>query len=91
MFIGSADWMPRNLNARIEVVMPVYDKAIKEDLKFVVETGLADTSQARIVDGSGSDELEKTAEPVRSQEVLYHHYRQMELEIENELKINNVD
>lgn len=91
VFIGSADWMPRNLNARIEVVMPVYDKAIKEDLKFVVETGLADTSQARIVDGSGSDELEKTAEPVRSQEVLYHHYRQMELEIENELKINNVD
>ena len=35
-FIGSADWMPRNLDNRVEVVTPVYDPQIKEDLWRVV-------------------------------------------------------
>ena len=33
MFIGSADWMPRNLDNRVEVIAPVYDPEIKADLK----------------------------------------------------------
>lgn len=37
MFIGSADWMPRNLDNRVEVIAPVYDPEIKADLKRVVE------------------------------------------------------
>lgn len=40
MFIGSADWMPRNLDNRVEVIAPVYDPEIKADLKRVVEYGL---------------------------------------------------
>ena len=44
MFIGSADWMPRNLDNRVEVIAPVYDPEIKADLKRVVEYGLKDTS-----------------------------------------------
>ena len=36
MFIGSADWMPRNLDNRVEVIAPVYDPEIKADLKRVV-------------------------------------------------------
>ena len=43
MFIGSADWMPRNLDNRVEVIAPVYDPEIKADLKRVVEYGLKDT------------------------------------------------
>ena len=35
MFIGSADWMPRNLDNRVEVIAPVYDPEIKADLKRV--------------------------------------------------------
>jgi polyphosphate kinase len=31
MFISSADWMPRNLNRRIEVACPIYDNEIKEE------------------------------------------------------------
>mgnify|MGYP003258293338 FL=1 len=45
MFIGSADWMPRNLDNRVEVIAPVYDPEIKADLKRVVEYGLKDTLQ----------------------------------------------
>ena len=53
MFIGSADWMPRNLDNRVEVIAPVYDPEIKADLKRVVEYGLKDTLQGRVVDGTG--------------------------------------
>lgn len=48
MFIGSADWMPRNLDNRVEVIAPVYDPEIKADLKRVVEYGLKDTLQGQI-------------------------------------------
>ena len=77
IFIGSADWMPRNLDNRIEVVTPVYAPDIKEDLKKVVELGLNDTMQARIVDGTGTNDIQEITEekPVlRSQEELYKHY-----------------
>ena len=77
IFIGSADWMPRNLDNRIEVVTPVYAPDIKEDLKKVVELGLNDTMQARIVDGTGTNDIQEISEekPVlRSQEELYKHY-----------------
>ena len=76
IFIGSADWMPRNLDNRIEVVTPIYDPAIKEDLKRVVQFGLDDTKQGRIVDGYGTNESNTLADGsvFRSQEELYKLY-----------------
>ena len=77
-FIGSADWMPRNLDNRIEVVTPVYDAKIKEDLEKVIDYGLRDTMQGRIVDGTGENRPWTTedGEVFRSQEQLYLHYRE---------------
>ena len=76
MFIGSADWMPRNLDNRVEVIAPVYDPEIKADLKRVVEYGLKDTLQGRVVDGTGENRPwiseDKTA--FLSQEELYKYY-----------------
>lgn len=76
VFIGSADWMPRNLDNRIEVVAPVYDPGIKADLKKVIEYGLKDTLQGRIVDGTGENRPWTTEDklPFRSQEELYRYY-----------------
>lgn len=54
-YIGSADWMPRNLNNRIEVYVPVYDRDICRDLRRVIDYGLRDTSKGRVVDGSGEN------------------------------------
>ena len=81
-FIGSADWMPRNLDNRVEVVTPVYDPAIKADLRTVVDYGLRDTRQGRIVDGRGENLPWQTNEeqPFRSQEELYKHYLESEKE-----------
>ena len=77
-FIGSADWMPRNLDNRVEVVAPVYDPAIKADLARVIDYGLRDTMQGRIVDGRGRNEPWTTGEesPFRSQEELYRYYKE---------------
>lgn len=75
-FIGSADWMPRNLDNRVEVVTPVYDPQIKADLRKVIEYGLRDTCQGRIVDGKGNNHSWTTEEnvPFCSQEELYYSY-----------------
>ena len=77
-FIGSADWMPRNLDYRVEVVTPVYDPDIRAELHRVVDYGLRDTTQGRRVDGIGTDlplSQEPDAVPFRSQEALYNHYK----------------
>lgn len=73
-FLGSADWMPRNLDHRVEVVTPVYDEDIKANLRKVVEYGLKDTLQGRIVDGLGTNQANTGDEPFRSQEALYREY-----------------
>lgn len=78
-FMGSADWMPRNLDRRIEAVTPVYDPRLKDDLRRTVEFGLRDNVQARVVDGSGENrirQVEGETHPFRSQFELYKAYNQ---------------
>ena len=69
--------MPRNLDHRVEVITPVYDPDIKEEMKRVVEYGLKDTQQGRIVDGTGDNDFHALIgdeKPFRSQEALYNYY-----------------
>ena len=73
VYLGSADWMPRNLINRIEVYSPVYDTDIQADLLRTIEYGLKDTLNGRIVDGSGSNNFQEGI-PFRSQEALYNCY-----------------
>ena len=79
-FIGSADWMPRNLVNRIEVLTPVYDDEMKHDLMRTVDYGLRDTTNGRIVDGRGTNEIQPVkegVEPFRSQEELHIEYNKI--------------
>ena len=46
VFIGSADWMPRNLDRRVEAVVPIEDEAIVKDLQELLGIMLADNRQA---------------------------------------------
>ena len=78
-YIGSADWMPRNLVNRIEVMTPVYDEDLRKDLLRTVEYGLRDTTNGRIVDGKGTNQIQPVTEggaPFRSQEKLHQAYLQ---------------
>ncbi|CAI7906568.1 unnamed protein product, partial [Closterium sp. NIES-53] len=45
-YIGSADWMSRNLTRRVEVVTPVEDRAIKSELQSIIDACLFDKRQA---------------------------------------------
>ena len=76
VFIGSADWMTRNLDNRVEVVTPIYDPEIKAEMKRIVEYGLRDNMQGRIVDGRGENNFrfKEGDTPFRSQEELYKEY-----------------
>ena len=75
VFMGSADWMPRNLYNRIEVITPVYDADIKKELIMIVESGLKDNVKGVIA--TGTDEYiryKNDDKPFRSQEELYNYY-----------------
>ncbi|RDK83825.1 polyphosphate kinase 1 [Marinirhabdus gelatinilytica] len=50
IFIGSADWMKRNLSHRIEVVTPILDEDHKKTLLDLIELQLQDNVKARIID-----------------------------------------
>lgn len=91
VFIGSADWMPRNLDNRVEVVTPILDQGIKEDIINTIEYALRDNVQARIVDGSGTTEIQKTddPQPFRSQEELYKRYESLNRRDTEELEKKN--
>jgi polyphosphate kinase len=49
-FISSADWMQRNLNRRLEVAVPIFDKEIQKELKEMLMIQLKDNTKARIQD-----------------------------------------
>lgn len=77
-YLGSADWMPRNLINRIEVMTPVYDQDLQQDLLRTVDYGMRDTTNGRLIDGMGTNEIQPIAEgeqPFRSQQALFEAYQ----------------
>jgi len=71
-FIGSADWMTRNLDYRVEAIAPVTDTDLREQLRFVLEVMLHDNRSGWEMDADGSyDQRRPGSEPVWStQEIL---------------------
>ena len=55
-YAGSADWMPRNLDRRVEIIFPLEDEAVKEKAWHILEMELLDTEQASILQPDGSYE-----------------------------------
>lgn len=79
VFISSADWMPRNLDRRIELLVPVEDAACRDRLIRILETCLQDTAKARRLGPDGGYERVKPRsrkESVRCQEAFYRTARE---------------
>lgn len=53
-YIGSADWMYRNLHARVEMIVPIWDRALKEKLWEILQLTLNDRRQAWDMKADGS-------------------------------------
>ncbi|PZO44593.1 MAG: polyphosphate kinase 1 [Pseudanabaena frigida] len=68
VYIGSADWMPRNLDARVEVITPIEDASLVKELKQILEIVLADNRQAWDLkaDGTYIQRVPKDGEPEMS-------------------------
>ena len=72
VYCGSADWMPRNLERRVEILFPVEDPKLKEKLIHILDVQLADTMKAQILlpDGSYEKVDRRGKEAVTAQEVF---------------------
>ncbi len=70
LFISSADWMPRNLDRRIELLVPIADRPSREKLNRMLETYFADTRQAwRLLPDGSHERLQPDAHhPAGAQE-----------------------
>jgi len=71
--LASADWMPRNLDRRVEIAFPVLDPDLQARIREILEIQLADTVKARRILADGSSERIPTVagRALRSQQRLY--------------------
>ena len=56
LYMGSADWMPRNLDRRVEILFPVLDDTLKEKVKHILDVELADNTKAHVLKPDGKYE-----------------------------------
>lgn len=70
VYMGSADWMPRNLDRRVEIIFPVLEEEMKEKALHILEVELADNVKARVMQADGTyEKLDKRGKVlVNSQE-----------------------
>jgi polyphosphate kinase len=71
-FISSADWMPRNLDGRFELMVPVNSAPCRERVKFILQTSLSDTARSWKLesDGTYSPSVKKGGKVIRAQEIF---------------------
>jgi polyphosphate kinase len=69
--LASADWMPRNLDRRVEIAFPVLDPHLQTQIREILEIQLADTVKARRILPDGSSVRIRGRSRVRSQDRLY--------------------
>lgn len=77
VFISSADFMTRNLDARVEVTCPIYDPEIKQELIDTFEIGWKANVKARIHSADLLNRYRKRGDekPFRAQQEMYNYYQ----------------
>ncbi|MBU9739613.1 RNA degradosome polyphosphate kinase [Diplocloster agilis] len=56
IYMGSADWMPRNLDKRVEILFPVENETLKQEVIHILQVQLEDNVKAHILNKKGSYE-----------------------------------
>uniref|UniRef100_UPI003FF11999 RNA degradosome polyphosphate kinase n=1 Tax=Roseburia sp. TaxID=2049040 RepID=UPI003FF11999 len=56
VYMGSADWMPRNLDRRVEILFPVLDENIRRQVMHILEVELEDNTKAHFLQADGTYE-----------------------------------
>lgn len=86
VYMGSADWMPRNLDRRVEVLFPVEDENLKEQAIHILEVELMDNVKAHLLNEKGQYvKIDKRGKVlVNSQEQFCEEAKHMPIENERE-------
>ncbi len=56
IYMASADWMPRNLDRRVEILFPVLDEELQKKVKHILDIELSDTLKAHVMNAEGDYE-----------------------------------
>ena len=71
-YLGSADWMNRNIYRRIEVCFPLYDQRLQQEIREIIRLQTRDNVAATTIDAHAENRpVPVTGEPVRSQQAIY--------------------
>ena len=77
LYLSSADWMPRNLERRVEIMMPILQESIFKDIKENLQLYFKDTQNSYILLPSGKWEKTLSKKKIRAQEEIYKKYKKM--------------
>lgn len=78
VFIGSGDWMARNLDKRVEAMTPIYDAVLVKQLNTYLTTLWTGNKKARIIDALQKNEYVKSdGKLIEAQGALYEFYRDL--------------
>jgi polyphosphate kinase len=76
LYISSSDLMSRNLDRRVEVAAPIYDKGIRDELLHFINLQWQDNSAARILDNNLNNYILDGQPKIRSQITFYEYLRE---------------
>jgi polyphosphate kinase len=77
LYLSSADWMPRNLERRVEIMMPILQDSIFKDIKENLELYFKDTVNSYNLLPSGKWEKAIAKKKIRAQEEIYKKYKKL--------------
>lgn len=79
VFMGSADWMPRNLDRRVEIVFPVLDQELKKKVLHILDVEFEDNVKAHVLQPDGTyEKIDKRGKMlVNSQEIFCREAEQL--------------
>lgn len=83
LFLASADWMERNLDKRVEILFPIEDLKLIDEVKKVLDIILSDNKKTRLLQPNGTYkhiQKEKNEEEHRSQLELYEFFKKRNME-----------
>ena len=78
IYLSSADWMPRNLDRRIELMFPILDEKVFEEVKEILDVYFEDNENALALSENGTWSeipVKNDEQLLRAQEVLYKKYK----------------
>ena len=76
VFVSSADWMTRNLDRRVEVAFPIFDDALRAEVRHLLDLQRQDNVKARDFENQFIPAA-AGEKPVRAQEATYQHLKKL--------------